>query len=251
MCGLLDQVLWAVLAATTVIAGTVLVAPAQAVSLATLRDTRAASTPIFADRDSALEWMEEAALRAANATRTRPDALPLERLDLFRDFDAEELATVRPYLVAREFPAGTAICLEGDGADRMWIITKGGVSIRLHAGEQANRRAVVVVKVHRGGAETPTHEIERAVGDRLGVGDCRIGRNDLADRIGDDHGHRLRHRQVDPHHRGGLEIIVDGLGRGRTGRKSQNAHQHGGENRIQDRPGRSPPIPTRRHFIAC
>ena len=77
--------------------------------------------------------------------------------------------------------------------------------------EQADRRAVGREEIDGRGAEGLADDIDRLIGDRLRVGDRGIGRDDLADDVGDGDRHRLRHRQVDPHHRGGAEIVVDGL----------------------------------------
>ena len=94
---------------------------------------------VTADLDSGLEWMEEAALRAADA-RPRSQAIPLAALDPFKDLDAAELTVVQALLIPRDFPAGAVMCREGDNADRMWILTKGSVSVRLQAAAQNDRR---------------------------------------------------------------------------------------------------------------
>jgi len=88
---------------------------------------------ILPDLDSALEWMEEAALRAAAPARPRSETIPLAAIDLVKDLTADELAALEPLLVRREFPAGAVICSEGDDADRMWILTSGSASVRLRA----------------------------------------------------------------------------------------------------------------------
>jgi SulP family sulfate permease len=100
----------------------------------------AQANAVEADLDRALEWMEEAALRAAADARPASQAIPLAALDLFKDLDAAELAIVRGLLVARDFPAGAVMCGEGESADRMWILTKGSVSVRLQAATANDRR---------------------------------------------------------------------------------------------------------------
>ncbi len=98
------------------------------------------ASAVLADLDSALEWMEEEALRSVAPARPRNEAIPLAELDLFRALDGGERSTVQALLVARDFPAGAAMCREGDEADRMWILTNGSVSVRLNAAAQSERR---------------------------------------------------------------------------------------------------------------
>lgn len=89
-----------------------------------------AEEAIFPDRDSALEWMEEEALRT-HAVVPRGEAIPLDALDLTQEFNAEEVAVLTTVVLARDFSRGEEICSEGQQSDRMWILTKGTVSVRL------------------------------------------------------------------------------------------------------------------------
>jgi CRP-like cAMP-binding protein/anti-anti-sigma regulatory factor len=102
--------------------------PAAGFNVATFAGKANAVLP---DLDTALEWMEETALRATAEARPRQESIPLAALDLFKDFDASELAIVRAQLIPRDFPAGALVCSEGEEAERMWILTKGSVSVRL------------------------------------------------------------------------------------------------------------------------
>lgn len=96
---------------------------------------------IFPDLDTGLEWMEEKALGEQDRRSASDKPLALESLELVRDFDAAEIAALRPILAQRDFVAGTILCREGDEADRMWILTKGSVSVRLRQdGGQETRR---------------------------------------------------------------------------------------------------------------
>ena len=105
---------------------------------ATFADRASAVLPDF---DSALEWMEEETLRTTAAARSRGDPIPLDALDLVEDLDAEERRLLAPLLVPRAFAAGTLLCTEGEEADRMWVISKGSVSVRLKsAGGGETRR---------------------------------------------------------------------------------------------------------------
>ena len=95
----------------------------------------------FPDLDTGLEWMEEEALGEKDLRSSSDKPVALESLELVRDFDAAEIATLRSILAPRDFAAGTILCMEGDAADRMWILTKGSVSVRLgHGGGQETRR---------------------------------------------------------------------------------------------------------------
>jgi len=104
--------------------------------------TSGASLPksaIFADRDTALEWMEERAL--GQASRAAPTRLPIHQHQLFAGLTPEEFAVMDTLLEREEYPASTVLCREGDEADRMWILTRGSVSARvLLVGQRRDRR---------------------------------------------------------------------------------------------------------------
>ncbi|HEY0442369.1 MAG TPA: SulP family inorganic anion transporter, partial [Xanthobacteraceae bacterium] len=102
----------------------------------------AVDAPVFDDLDTALEWMEEEALRRAAGPRARAEALPLDRLDAVRGLLPDELAILAAHLVPREFAAGAALCREGDPADRMWILTRGSVSVRLQMAQGERDRRI-------------------------------------------------------------------------------------------------------------
>ena len=95
----------------------------------------------FPDLDTGLEWMEEKALGEKDRRSPSDKPIALESLELVGDFDAAEIASLRSILAPRDFAAGSILCREGDAADRMWILTKGSVSVRLgHDGGQETRR---------------------------------------------------------------------------------------------------------------
>jgi MFS superfamily sulfate permease-like transporter len=97
---------------------------------------------VFPDLDSTLEWMEERVLRAQAESRARPALLPLEQHDFLQGLDSADLALLTPYLVLRELPAGATLCVEGDQADRMWLLTKGSVSVRLRVSDPRGSRRI-------------------------------------------------------------------------------------------------------------
>jgi MFS superfamily sulfate permease-like transporter len=86
---------------------------------------------ILPDLDSAIEWMEETALGRREAGGPHGEELALDKLDFTEGLDAAELALLCERLVERHFLAGEALCREGDAADRLWLLTKGAVSVRM------------------------------------------------------------------------------------------------------------------------
>jgi sulfate permease, SulP family len=99
------------------------------------------ASAVLSDFDSALEWMEEEALRTATAARPRPDRIAPESADLLKAFDEHERAVFMSGLEQRTFPSGAVMCKEGEDADRMWILAKGSVSVRVHGpGPEASLR---------------------------------------------------------------------------------------------------------------
>jgi SulP family sulfate permease len=96
---------------------------------------------IFPDLDSALEWTEERVLQGQGDNRTQAEAMLLERHDFAQGLDAGECIILAAHLVAREFAAGTILCAEGEPADRMWLLTRGSVSVRLSAARGTRRIA--------------------------------------------------------------------------------------------------------------
>jgi sulfate permease, SulP family len=95
---------------------------------------------IMPDLDSAIEWMEEEALRRQSEGRPPVSELTLEQLDLVKGLDEDELALLRARLVLREFTRGETICAEGDAADRLWLLTRGTVSVRMALAGRENVR---------------------------------------------------------------------------------------------------------------
>jgi sulfate permease, SulP family len=89
------------------------------------------ASAVLPDFDTALEWMEEEALRTAAGARPRSEPIAIEAVDLVKVFDERERAAFISSLQERKFSLGSVMCKEGEDADRMWILVKGSVSIRL------------------------------------------------------------------------------------------------------------------------
>jgi CRP-like cAMP-binding protein/anti-anti-sigma regulatory factor len=102
---------------------------------------------IFGDLDSALEWTEENALRTQEQALLGSNFIRLEEHDLVRGFDDMERRVFASLLTRRAFPKGTTLAFEGDPGDRMWLITRGCVDIRLRVDDDgAGRRIASLAK---------------------------------------------------------------------------------------------------------
>ena len=90
------------------------------------------------DLDTALEWSEDYLLDRAAGGRADLTLLPLEQIDFFEGLPAEEMIELEKVLTRRNFARGQMLCREGDAGDRMWLIVKGSVSVRIttDAGEE-------------------------------------------------------------------------------------------------------------------
>ncbi|MDB5558181.1 MAG: hypothetical protein JWQ36_1115 [Enterovirga sp.] len=95
---------------------------------------------IFPDLDAALETAEERALAAARAAGSAAwRALRIEETDLAGGLSEREMEAFKAHLTPCTYQAGDVLCRTGAPADKLWILTRGSVSVRL-AGEQAGRR---------------------------------------------------------------------------------------------------------------
>ena len=105
--------------------------PLYAVVRGVLPKGAAADASIRDDLDASLEWMEETSLQLHAARRERADVLDLRDIDFLSGLALDELERLRGLLTRREFAAGDTICREGEEGDRMWLLAKGSVSVRL------------------------------------------------------------------------------------------------------------------------
>lgn len=83
------------------------------------------------DLESALEWIEDETLRRCGDAARSSAALPLEKMEFAQSLSENEFDGLREVLNAQEYEAGEVICSEGDAGDRMWLLAKGSVSVRL------------------------------------------------------------------------------------------------------------------------
>jgi anti-anti-sigma regulatory factor len=94
------------------------------------------------DLESALEWLEEESLRTNLDQRSLSGVLALEQIDFFAGVSTEELEQIRQILKFCEFKSGEKICQEGDPGDKMWLLAKGSVSVRLHVTDKRGSRRI-------------------------------------------------------------------------------------------------------------
>lgn len=57
--------------------------------------------------------------------------MPLEEIDFLRGLSVDEIKLLSRTFKLHEFERGDIVCREGDAGDRMWLIVKGSVSVRL------------------------------------------------------------------------------------------------------------------------
>jgi SulP family sulfate permease len=93
---------------------------------------------VMDDVDAAMEWAEEAILRAGAGGHSifQQD---LTQADLTQGMSLTDIEILKKHLTAISYPEGTALCHAGDPSDRLWILTRGTVSIRV-SGPSGDRR---------------------------------------------------------------------------------------------------------------
>jgi sulfate permease, SulP family len=102
----------------------------------------AADAAIKPDMETTLEWMEEETLRENFDSRGQTGMLALDEIDFFDGVPKQDLDELRQLLKLREFKTGEAICREGDPGDKMWLLVKGSVSVRLDVSDNRVSRRI-------------------------------------------------------------------------------------------------------------
>jgi MFS superfamily sulfate permease-like transporter/CRP-like cAMP-binding protein len=98
----------------------------------------------FSDLDRALEWVEDRLLERDRFEDT-PE-LGLSDMALFAGLDENEMATLGSLLQRQELGHGDVVFREGDAGDRVYLIARGAVSIKLQlSGENRARRLATFV----------------------------------------------------------------------------------------------------------
>jgi sulfate permease, SulP family len=94
------------------------------------------------DLDACLEWMEEKSLHLHADKRLQSDILALHEIDFLDGLEDRDLEALQPLLTPCNFAAGETICREGEDGDRMWLLAKGSVSVRLALGDGRGYRRI-------------------------------------------------------------------------------------------------------------
>jgi SulP family sulfate permease len=110
--------------------------------------TRDSQDMIKPDLDAALEWMEEKSLLLYADKRSQADVLALGEIDFLAGIEEQDLDRLREVLTQREFAPGEIICREGEEGDRMWLLAKGSVSVRLISAD--GRQNIRIASLARG-----------------------------------------------------------------------------------------------------
>jgi len=99
-------------------------------------------TLMFPDLDAALENAEDRALASAHGAGSAAwRALRIEETDLGGGLSEREMEAFKAHLKPCTYAAGAALCRAGEPADRLWILTRGSVSVRLAGGPAGHRIA--------------------------------------------------------------------------------------------------------------
>jgi MFS superfamily sulfate permease-like transporter/CRP-like cAMP-binding protein len=97
---------------------------------------------IFSDLDSALESIEDRALQKHEEAGAKSDPLRLEEHDFVHGLDDAERDVLASLLTRREFRQGATLAVEDEPGDRMWLIMKGCVNIRLRVDDARGSRRI-------------------------------------------------------------------------------------------------------------
>ncbi|MBV9262459.1 MAG: SLC26A/SulP transporter family protein, partial [Pseudolabrys sp.] len=95
---------------------------------------------LFADRDTALEWAEERLIRAQAGDHILAE-VELAASNLADGLKAQDVSSLAAVLDVENYPEGTMLCRAGDASDRLWIIKRGTVSIRVPSAHGGRRLA--------------------------------------------------------------------------------------------------------------
>ena len=88
----------------------------------------------FADVDYATEAAEQALLARAGTQWDGDAGVPLETCTLFRDLDPSQVSKVRRHMVRMRLARGEQLFRQNDAGDRLYVLTRGSISIVAHSG---------------------------------------------------------------------------------------------------------------------
>lgn len=95
---------------------------------------------VLPDLDAALEHAEDAQLQRHAAARRSWARLRVDETDLAGGLSARELSILTARLTPVQYAPGEALCRAGEPADRLWLITRGSVSVRLDGADHHLKR---------------------------------------------------------------------------------------------------------------
>jgi MFS superfamily sulfate permease-like transporter len=96
----------------------------------------------FGDLDSTLERLEDEALQAQRELAAKSDPLQLDEHDFVSGLDESERQALGALLTRRTFAQGETLAVENEPGDRMWLIMKGCVNIRLRVDDPRGSRRI-------------------------------------------------------------------------------------------------------------
>jgi MFS superfamily sulfate permease-like transporter len=97
---------------------------------------------LFPDLDSALEWSEERDLATHDRGGAQSGAIELAQHDFLRGLSGDDCQVLASLLQKKAFAKGTLLATEGEAGDRMWLIGKGSVDIRLQVSDARGSRRI-------------------------------------------------------------------------------------------------------------
>lgn len=95
----------------------------------------------FVSTDAALEWCENRLLTGVNAESGKLSTqLPLEQMDIFRDFSPDELAVIASLFTQVHYRPQEFIIREGEGAEQLFLLAAGIVTVSLQLPDSEQRK---------------------------------------------------------------------------------------------------------------
>ena len=107
---------------------------------AVLRSSGLTESQFCTDLDSGLESAEDRLLAEAAHTEVSKSHFDFGEQELFADLDVDDLAFLAAAAQPVEFRAGDTIIREGDAADRLYLLARGSVSVRVSLGGGRSKR---------------------------------------------------------------------------------------------------------------
>jgi SulP family sulfate permease len=94
----------------------------------------------FADLDRALEWAEDELLGRSRFNEGAEGEVPLDRMALFEGLSMQEVQRLSHAFERCELANGDPVFLEGQHGDRLYLLARGSVSIKVRIGDDVRAR---------------------------------------------------------------------------------------------------------------